>query len=145
MNTSSTLPLHPAARPVVELIGILGAAAEIAARKAARSTFRSIDRRAGHRRIAPTESNPAGESTTPMWNALADQLHLALQKHGAKARLARHLGVPRQRVSDFVKSRRLPDAEMTLRMLHWLAELHAGRDTSLVVPPDPERFPPTKA
>ena len=145
MSASSFVPLHPAARPVVELIGILGAAAEIAARKAARSTFRASDRREGHRRIAATDANPAGESPTPMWDALADQLHLALQKRGAKARLARLLGVPRQRVSDFVKGRRLPDAETTLRMLHWLAELHAGRDSSLVVPPDPEQFPPAKA
>lgn len=144
MSNLSVPPLHPAARPVVELISILGAAAEIAARKAARSTFRAIDRREGHHRIAATESNPTGESPTPMWNALADQLYLALQKRGAKARLARHLGVPRQRVSDFVKNRRLPDAEMTLRMLHWLAEFHSGRDPSLLVQPDPERFPPTQ-
>ena len=144
MSDPSAPVMPPAARPVVELISALGAAAEIAARKAARSTFRAIDRRDGHRRVAVTESNPGGESATPMWNALADQLYLALQRRGAKARLARHLGVPRQRVSDFVKCRRLPDAETTLRMLHWLAEFQAGRDASLVVPPDPNRHPPAQ-
>lgn len=136
--------LHPAARPLVGLLEILGTAAEIAARKAARATFRAIDRRQGHRRLAPAAANPAGESPTPMWDALADQLYLALQTRGTKARLARHLGLPRQRVSDFVKGRRLPDAETTLRLLHWLAELQAGRDASLLVPPDPEAVPPAQ-
>ena len=143
MSETSVPGLHPAARPVVDLLEILGAAAEIAARKAARATFRAVDRRRGHRPLAPA-AGPAGESPTPMWDALADQLYLALQTRGTQARLARHLGLPRQRVSDFVKGRRLPDAETTLRLLHWLAELQAGRDASLVVPPDPEAVPPAQ-
>ncbi|WP_334319424.1 hypothetical protein OH491_12235 [Termitidicoccus mucosus] len=52
--------------------------------------------------------------------------------HGAKARLARYLGIPRQRLQDFLHSRsRLPDAEITLRLLHWLSEKRSGRDLSL--------------
>ncbi len=144
MSESNDPGLHPAARPAVELLEILGTAAEIAARKAARATFRAVDRRRGHRRLAPAAEVPAGESPTPMWDALADQLYLALQTRGTKARLARHLGLPRQRVTDFIKNRRLPDAETTLRLLHWLAEFQAGRDRSLTVPPDPERPSPTQ-
>ncbi len=69
---------------------------------------------------------------TPMWNALAGELRGALQVHGTKVRLARYLGIPKQRLSDYLRGqRRLPDAELTLRMLHWLAEQRAGRDPSL--------------
>jgi transcriptional regulator with XRE-family HTH domain len=55
-----------------------------------------------------------------------------LRARGTKVRLARYLGIPRQRLQDFLKGRsRLPDAELLLRMLHWLAEKRVGRDLSL--------------
>jgi plasmid maintenance system antidote protein VapI len=67
-----------------------------------------------------------------MWNVCATLLRQELRKYGAKAQLARYLGVPRQRLQDFLKSRsRLPDAELTLRLLHWLTERRAGRDPAL--------------
>jgi len=73
---------------------------------------------------------PGAES--PMWNVCASMLRQALKPYGSKARLARHLAVPRQRLNDFLTGRsRLPDAELTLRMLHWLTEQRAGRDPSL--------------
>ena len=69
---------------------------------------------------------------SPMWNVCATMLRQALKPYGAKARLARYLGIPRQRLNDFLTSRhRLPDAELTLRLLHWVTELRAGRDVSL--------------
>lgn len=69
---------------------------------------------------------------TPLWNLLARQLREELSGHGAKVRLARYLGVPRQRLNDFLMGRsRMPDAELTLRLLHWLAEKRAGRDLTL--------------
>ena len=68
---------------------------------------------------------------SPLWNVFAVQLRRALRPRGAKARLARYLGVPRQRLTDFVSAkRRLPDAELTLRLVHWLAAHCAGRDLS---------------
>jgi plasmid maintenance system antidote protein VapI len=55
-----------------------------------------------------------------------------LKPHGTQARLARYLGLPRQRIHDFLKGgRRMPDAETTLRLVHWLSERSAGRDPSL--------------
>ena len=67
-----------------------------------------------------------------MWNACVPLLRAELQSYGAKARLARYLGIPRQRLNDFLTGRsRLPDAELTLRMLHWLAETRAGQDPAL--------------
>ena len=67
-----------------------------------------------------------------MWNVCVALLRTELKVYGAKARLARYLGIPRQRLNDFLTGRsRLPDAELTLRMIHWLAETRAGRDPAL--------------
>ena len=69
---------------------------------------------------------------TPLWNLVAYELKAELAPRGAKTRFARYLGVPRQRVSDYLAGkRRLPDAETLLRMLHFLAERRAGRDPTL--------------
>jgi hypothetical protein len=67
-----------------------------------------------------------------MWNVCITMLRKELKPYGSKVRLVRYLGVPRQRMNDFLTGRsRLPDAEFTLRMLHWLSEPRAGRDLSL--------------
>ena len=69
---------------------------------------------------------------TPLWNVCATLLKSELKIRGSKVRLARYLGIPRQRLQDFLKGRsRQPDAELLLRMLHWMAEKRAGRDLSL--------------
>ncbi len=67
-----------------------------------------------------------------MWNALAGELRASVQAHGTKVRLARYLGIPKQRLQDYLRAgSRLPDAELVLRLLHWLAEQRAGRDPGL--------------
>ena len=69
---------------------------------------------------------------TPLWNLLATHLRVELRPYGDKVRLARYLGIPKQRLTDFLAGRRrMPDAELTLRLLHWLIEKRAGRDQSL--------------
>lgn len=69
---------------------------------------------------------------TPLWNACAALLREELKPLGAKVRLARYLGIPKQRLNDFLTGRsRLPDAELTLQTLNWLAQKRAGRDLSL--------------
>ena len=69
---------------------------------------------------------------TPMWNVCATLLAAELRIRGRKVRLARYLGIPRQRLHDFLRGRsRQPDAELLLRMLHWMAEKRVGRDLSL--------------
>lgn len=71
-------------------------------------------------------------AATPLWNLLAEAVDAELTAYGAKARLARYLGIPRQRLQDFLRgASRMPDAEQTLRLLHWLIEKRAGRDISL--------------
>lgn len=69
---------------------------------------------------------------SPMWNVCATLVRQELTAYGAKVRLARYLGIPRQRLYDYLNRRtRLPDAELTLRMLHWLSEKKQLRDPSL--------------
>jgi hypothetical protein len=46
--------------------------------------------------------------------------------------LARYLGIPKQRLTDFLKGgRRMPDAETMLQMMEWLAQKRTGLDLSL--------------
>ena len=67
----------------------------------------------------------------PIWSFLSISLRRELKAYGAKVRLARYLGLPRQRVTDYVTGRRrMPDAELTLALLHWLSAQQAGRDLS---------------
>jgi hypothetical protein len=58
---------------------------------------------------------------TPLWNELRAQVAPHLVKYGDQAKLARLLGLPRQRVNSFVKGgSQMPDAERTLQLLAWL-------------------------
>ncbi len=141
------MPLPANLSGIADLIETLGQAGVAAAHRAARSTFRAIDRCRKGKRLPDATALAAvadaeAATATPMWDVLAAKLDLALKIHGSRARLARHLGVPRQRITEFIKGRRSPDAEMTLRLLHWLALAQSGRDISGIVPPDPDQFPP---
>ena len=119
--------LHPRIRFWLELSEALLEAAEQAAPHL-RKVFRDHRHRPYRRRRCGPE--------TPLWNMLAALLRAELRTYGAKARLARYLEVPRQRLTDFLtgRSKRLPDAELALRLLHWLAAKRAGRDRSLTEP-----------
>jgi hypothetical protein len=117
------IPVHPGLKQLLDLSEALTVAAYTGARRV-------------HRSLRPRR--PGSYATrrrgfySPMWNVFAALLRQALQPYGAKARLARYLGLPRQRLNDFLTGRsRLPDAELTLRLLHWLTEFRAGRDVSL--------------
>lgn len=69
---------------------------------------------------------------TPHWNVCATMIKRELKPYGSKVRLARYLGIPKQRLQDFLNKRsRLPDAELTLRLLHWLAAKYNGKDLSI--------------
>lgn len=147
MRTPSATPgtdsipfIGPSARLSLGLIEILGDAAIRAAATAARATFQA----AGRRRRGPRHRRRPGIDS-PLWSALSAELRLAALPYGAKARLARHLGIPRQRLHDYLKAgARVPDGETTLRLLHWLGEMRAGRDPSGIVPAAPAEKPPGK-
>lgn len=58
---------------------------------------------------------------TPLWNALAQAVAVRLRRRGSKARLARLLGISRQRLHLLLVARRAyPDAERALLLLFWL-------------------------
>jgi hypothetical protein len=116
-------PIHPRIRLWLELGEALTIAAETGAK---RIHLAMRPRRKGSYRTR----RPGYD--TPLWNVCATLIKAQLLQRGAKVRLARYLGIPRQRLQDFLRGRsRLPDAEVLLRMLHWLAEKQAGRDLSL--------------
>jgi hypothetical protein len=113
---------HPRLKTALEMGAIVVTAAEATARAVKRA------------RSCPRE--PRGETLrpgagTPLWNELARVLRDQKWSYGEKANLARILGVPRQRITDFIIGRkRLPDAERTLLLLHWLSARQQGRHLS---------------
>ncbi|HEY5550963.1 MAG TPA: hypothetical protein VIK52_03685 [Opitutaceae bacterium] len=68
---------------------------------------------------------------TPLWNDLRKAVRASVRKYGDQAKLARVLGLPRQRVNSFLTGgKQMPDAERTLLMLGWLASIRDGRSMS---------------
>lgn len=115
--------LHPRLAVWADIGGALFAAGERLAEEASKNL-----RTKRWQSYATVRPGPA----TPFWNIFQAQMRTELSGYGAKVRLARYLGVPRQRLNDFLTGRsRMPDAELTLRMLHWLAEKRTGRDLSM--------------
>ena len=109
---------HPRLRAVLAL----GAGLEFAAAATARA-FKGAYK---HTRPPRGEALKPG-ADTPLWNELSLVLRQQKWAYGEKAKLARILSVPRQRVDDFIVGRRrLPDAERTLRLLHWLNSRQHG-------------------
>ncbi len=98
--------------------------AAVAMAEQSSKAFRVSGRRRGGRTLRPGPE-------TPLWNELRAQLRPLLVKRGDQVRLARVLGLPRQRVNDFVTGGgAMPDAERTLQLLAWLlAAKHGQRPT----------------
>jgi hypothetical protein len=68
---------------------------------------------------------------TPLWNELATAVEKALQGRGEKAKLARLLGLHRQRLHVLLVTRAsCPDAERTLQLLAWLQSRRQGVATA---------------
>lgn len=96
--------------------------AEVAARAAWRAH--------GRRSPAPQRGGTLRPgSRTPLWNEVRSRALPHLAKHGEKAKLARILGLPRQRLQDYLKAgRSAPDAERTLLLLCWVVAREQGRE-----------------
>jgi hypothetical protein len=66
---------------------------------------------------------------TPVWNELVRLAAPYLRKRGDKVRLARLLGISRQRLHQIMVSRTAcADAERTLLLLAWLQDRRQGRE-----------------
>lgn len=104
--------LHPKLDLPLDLAWELTAAAVQGAREAAQQTLRRPHRRGQHLR-------PGLDA--PLWNALAAAVLAEFRRRGDRAKLARFLGLPRQRITEMLRYRRhLPDAERTLLLLLWV-------------------------
>ena len=111
--------------PQLNLPSTLAAALMDAAVKSVKLSAQAV--RAHRRQRRGGTLKPGTE--TPLWNELAAAVQAHLARYGEKARLARVLRLPRQRVHEFLRSRRhLPDAERTLLLLIWLQARNEGRD-----------------
>ncbi|HWA85530.1 MAG TPA: hypothetical protein VG710_04855 [Opitutus sp.] len=96
---------------------MLAAALEIPARELMRHAEREW--RAFRRRPRGATLRPGAE--TPLWLALAAAAKPHLGKRGARALLARELGLHQSRVREYFDTRTaMPDAERTLFLLLWL-------------------------
>ena len=108
---------HSAFNSLVPLLDLLaeGASADV-------ETVHKKYSRAKRTRRGQTLRAGAG---TPLWNTLVGMLNAQCKNHGDKAKLARYLGLPRQRMNDFLNGYgSLPDAERTLLLLQWLVARH---------------------
>ena len=110
-----------ATHPRLEIALQLGGALVFAVEATARALKKARARAKGVRGVA---LHPGVD--TPLWNELSLVLRNQTWSYGEKAKLGRILGVPRQRVDDFIAGRRLPDGERTLLLLHWLAARQKG-------------------
>ena len=116
-------PLHPRFRAWLELSEMLFSAGEL--------SLKQLQKNLRPRRKASYLTRHPGVET-PLWNLCALALGAELKPYGTKVRLARYLGIPKQRLSNFLAGRsRMPDAELTLQLLYWLSQKKAGRDLSL--------------
>lgn len=64
---------------------------------------------------------------TPLWNELAAETRRLIRKRGEKVNLGRFLGLPRQRVHQYLMEKSAgPDAERTLLLLVWVSAKRRG-------------------
>ncbi len=113
--------LSPKSLEVPLKLGELIVEAAMAMAEQAPKAFRVSNRRRGGRTLRPGPD-------TPLWNELREQLRPLLRRRGDQAMLARLLGLPRQRVNDFVTGGgTMPDAERTPQLLAWLMAAKHGR------------------
>jgi hypothetical protein len=111
----------PLALELVEML--IDAAAKAAAEAAA---ARAAAARRRHRPPGHGLTLRPGPDT-PLWRELVRQVRPHLRKYGAKAQLARLLGLPRQRLQDCLKAGSASlDAERTLLLLGWLGFFQRG-------------------
>jgi hypothetical protein len=121
----SSPQLPPRFPPQLELPANLAISLMEAAVKAIRAAAQQAGR---NRRPRRGETLKPGVDT-PLWDELAHAVRAQLTRHGEKARLGRVLGLPRQRVNDFLnEGSYLLDAERALLLLVWLQLRRQGHD-----------------
>jgi hypothetical protein len=88
--------------------------------KAARKSYKE------HTRVSRGATIRPGPDT-PLWNELAIEARGQIRHYGEKANLARFLGIPRQRLHQYLMEKSAgPDAERTLLLLAWVHARRSG-------------------
>ena len=106
--------VHPRFDGILLVLDLLKEGAVAASEAARRKLVRPRSQRRG-------QSSRSGDDT-PLWNILVKAIKAECNKRGDKAQLARSIGLPRQRLNDFLhRAGAQPDAERALMMLQWLA------------------------
>ncbi|HVU25533.1 MAG TPA: hypothetical protein VHE13_15500 [Opitutus sp.] len=114
-------PVHPQLQTTLDIAYGLS----LAARELLLATAQQLPAPKRRRRGATVRPGPS----TPMWNSLIEAVRQELKRRGEKSKLARILGVPPQRVYDYLQVRSaMPDAERTLLLLLWLSQRRTGGD-----------------
>jgi len=109
--------------PQLKLQGALALALFDAAFATAQAASRTID---AARRPQGHGCTLRPGTQTPLWNELVKFASPHLHQRGTKTKLARLLGVPRQRIQDYLNRTAAPDAERTLLLLCWAAARAEG-------------------
>ena len=114
-----SLNIHPRLALLEGLAeGLVYAAQETA--RAGRKTYKDYTRISRGATLRPG-------SETPLWNELAAEARRLIRGYGEKANLARYLGLPRQRVHQYLMDKSAgPDAERTLLLLAWVHARRSG-------------------
>lgn len=113
-------PVHPRLRA---LVGAVDWLTDLAAEAASRRLLARMERRMANPGFALLPG-----PDTPLWNQLVRQVAPMLRKRGSKVRLARILGISRQRLHICLKARTgALDAERTLLLLAWLVAERRGQ------------------
>ena len=113
--------IPPSLDAALNIAGALASPAVYVARETHRKIRKSMRKRRG------LTLRPGVD--TPLWNTVVVMVRSSLVRYGEKARLARYLGLPRQRVDDFLNgTTTMPDAERTLLLLQWLAAKKQGKE-----------------
>lgn len=94
---------------------------------AAEATDRAVRKKYREYRRFSRGSAPRPGVDTPLWNELAREVAAHLHRYGEKAKLARLLGITRQRLHLLVVAKTAyPDAERALQLLVWLQARRRG-------------------
>jgi len=118
--------MYPHLPPQMGLPAALGLALFEAAAASLRAAARLMPPRQQRRRRIGQTLRPG--PSTPLWNELVRQARPFLRRRGEKVKLARILGIPRQRIHESLKARTASlDAERTLLLLCWVARRQQGR------------------
>lgn len=120
-TSMSGYPEHPRLNILDPVVAGLDAAAA-ATERLMRKNARRARAQQGYEALRPG-------SSTPLWNELADACVHQLQRRGDKVRLARLLGISRQRLHLLLVARTAcPDAERALQLALWLRARRAGQE-----------------